>query len=61
MQGAAIAYHNTQKIYGFQYIKLEEMENRIFGCSQFSDLIFKSSLSILEKVLDYILDDLYGN
>ena len=61
MQGAAIAYHNTQKIYGFQYIKLEEMENRIFGCSQFSDLIFKSSLSILEKVLDYILDDIYGN
>jgi hypothetical protein len=37
------------------------MENRIFGCSQFSDLIFKSSLSILEKVLDYILDDLFGN
>ena len=33
MQGAAIAYHNTQKIYGFQYIKLSEMENRVFGSS----------------------------
>eukprot|EP00354_Favella_ehrenbergii_P006016 CAMPEP_0170478460 /NCGR_PEP_ID=MMETSP0123-20130129/19470_1 /TAXON_ID=182087 /ORGANISM="Favella ehrenbergii, Strain Fehren 1" /LENGTH=399 /DNA_ID=CAMNT_0010750711 /DNA_START=255 /DNA_END=1453 /DNA_ORIENTATION=- len=27
MQGAAIAYHNTQKVFGFEYIKLEEMEN----------------------------------
>lgn len=33
MQGATIAYHNTQKIYGFQYIKLEDMEKRVFGCS----------------------------
>lgn len=57
MQGAAIAYHNTQKIFGFQYIKLEEMEKRIFGCPQFSNIVFKSSLTILEKVLDYILDD----
>jgi hypothetical protein len=32
MQGAAIAYHNTQKIFGFEYIKLEEMEKRVFGC-----------------------------
>ena len=32
MQGAAIAYHNTQKVFGFEYIKLEEMENRVFGC-----------------------------
>lgn len=44
MQGAAIAYHNTQKIFGFQYIELEDMERRVFGCSQFSDLIFKSAL-----------------
>lgn len=26
MQGAAIAYHNTQKVFGFEYIKLEDME-----------------------------------
>lgn len=57
MQGAAIAYHNTQKVFGFQYVKLEEMEKRVFGCSQFSNIVFKSSLSILERILDYILDD----
>ena len=33
------------------------MENRVFGCSEFSDLIFKQSLTLLEKVLDYILED----
>lgn len=57
MQGAAIAYHNTQKIFGFQYIKLEEMEKRIFGSPQFSNIVFKSSLAMLEKILDYIIDD----
>ena len=61
MQGAAIAYHNTQKIFGFEYIKLQDMERRVFGCSQFSDIIFRSSLTILEKVLDYILDDQDSN
>jgi hypothetical protein len=31
MAGAAVAFHNTQKIFGFEFIKLEEMEKRIFG------------------------------
>ena len=57
MQGAAIAYHNTQKIFGFDYIKLEEMENRVFGCSQFSDVIFDKSLGLLERIFDDILED----
>ena len=37
------------------------MERRVFGCSQFSDIIFRSSLTILEKVFDYILDDQDSN
>ena len=57
MQGAAIAYHNTQKIFGFEYIKLEDMEKRIFGCPEFSDIVFNSSLSLFEKILDFVLDD----
>ena len=59
MQGAAIAYHNTQQIFGFEYIKLEKMENRVFGCSEFSDVVFNSSLGLLEKILDHILEDQY--
>jgi len=37
------------------------MEKRVFGCSQFSDIIFRSSLAILEKILDYVLDDQDSN
>ena len=37
MDGAFVAYHNTQKIFGFEYIKLKEMEERVFGCQEFSD------------------------
>ena len=35
------------------------MENRVFGCTEFSDVVFNSSLGLLEKILDYILDDQY--
>jgi len=59
MQGAAIAYHNTQKVFGFEYIKLEQMENRVFGCSEFSDVVFDKSLGLLEKIMDHILEDQY--
>ena len=37
------------------------MEKRVFGCSQFSDIVFRSSLTILEKILDYILEDQDSN
>jgi len=31
MDGAFVAYHNTQKIFGMEYITLKEMEERVFG------------------------------
>jgi len=34
------------------------MEKRIFGCSEFSDAIFKGGLRLIEKILDFILADL---
>jgi hypothetical protein len=33
------------------------MEKRIFGCPEFSDIIFNSSLCLFEKILDFVLDD----
>lgn len=57
MSGAVVAYHNTQKIFGFEYITLKDMEKRVFGCSEFSDLVFRSGLSMIEKIFDYILAD----
>jgi len=57
MQGAMIAYHNTQKIFGFEYITLKDMEKRVFGCSEFSDIVFKNSLALVEKILDFVVED----
>lgn len=60
MQGAMIAYHNTQKVFGFEYVKLEEMERRIFGSEEFSNIIFGSAMSLLEDIFDHILEDRIG-
>jgi hypothetical protein len=61
MDGAFISYHNTQKIFGFEYIKLIDMERRLFGNSQFSNIIFKASLKLLQEALDYIIKDFPKN
>lgn len=60
MEGAFISYHNTKKIFGFEYITLEDMQRRIFGSSNFSDIIFKVSLRLLEKIMDKIIEDFGG-
>jgi len=31
------------------------MEKRVFGCPEFSDVVFKNGLSIIEKIFDYII------
>ena len=35
------------------------MESRVFGCPEFSNVVFNSSLGLLEKILDHILEDQY--
>jgi hypothetical protein len=61
MDGAFISYHNTQKIFGFEYIKLIDMERRLFGNSNFSDVIFKASIKLLQETLEVIIKDFSGN
>lgn len=56
MDGALLAYHNTQKVFGFEYIKLEDMEKRVFGCAKYGDIIFRSSLTLVEQIFDRILN-----
>lgn len=57
MDGALISYHNTQRIFGFEYISLVDMERRILGNSNFSNIIFKASLKLLQETLDQIVKD----
>ncbi|OWZ28709.1 hypothetical protein C356_06332 [Cryptococcus neoformans c45] len=52
MDGIFLAYHNTSRIFGFQYVPLTEIDQRIFGSSEMADAAFKISVTVLQKLLD---------
>lgn len=54
MDGIFVAFHNTQRIFGFQYISLPEMDSTIHGDwnTTLGDQEFKISLEMLNQVLN---------
>ena len=54
MDGIFVAFHNTQRIFGFQYISSAEMDAALHGQWDVAlgDQEFKLSLDLLNKVLD---------
>lgn len=52
MDGIFVAYHNTETIFGFQYISLEEMEQAIHGSTQVGEKEFVLNLQLLNQLLD---------
>lgn len=53
MDGVMVAYHNTERIYGFQYISLDEMDERLYGAVPgIGDKIFGKCIGMLEAVLE---------
>ena len=54
MDGIFVAFHNVERIFGFQYISLPEMDATIHGQSDtaIGDQEFVLSLDLLNKVLD---------
>ncbi|KAK9457964.1 mitochondrial protein Pet127-domain-containing protein [Dipodascopsis uninucleata] len=56
MDGIFVAYHNIARIFGFQYIPLEEMDFCIHGPNhrQIADREFVASCDIFTKFLDFI-------
>ncbi|KAI8644545.1 mitochondrial protein Pet127-domain-containing protein, partial [Parasitella parasitica] len=52
MDGIMVAYHNTSKIFGFQYISREEMDSRLFGSSKIGNQVFRNALVMFESILD---------
>lgn len=54
MDGIFVAFHNTERIFGFQYISLPEMDVALHGQPDtcLGDQEFKLSLSLLNKILD---------
>lgn len=53
MDGIFVAYHNTQRIFGFQYIPLEEMDLSLHGTTDLTigNREFMTSLQLWEEML----------
>lgn len=54
MDGIFVAYHNIERIFGFQYISLPEIDSTIHGTTDttIGDSEFKLSVDLLNKALD---------
>ncbi|KAI1765612.1 Pet127-domain-containing protein [Hypoxylon sp. FL1150] len=54
MDGIFVAFHNTQRIFGFQYIPLEEMDLALHGTNKrcLGNKEYLLSLSLLNDILD---------
>jgi hypothetical protein len=55
MDGVLVAYHNTARLFGFQYIPLEEMEACLFGDKGRGDKTFQKCVCLLEEVVEEII------
>ena len=56
MDGVIVAYHNTQTLFGFQYLPLSEMDERLFGPDEgVGDKVFDKCVGLMEKVMDEVV------
>ncbi|KAJ8519016.1 hypothetical protein ONZ45_g3987 [Pleurotus djamor] len=55
MDGVIVAYHNTARLFGFQYIPLEEMDERLYGEAEAGPRVFRKCLSLLELISDEVI------
>ncbi|WPH00808.1 Hypothetical protein R9X50_00363800 [Acrodontium crateriforme] len=54
MNGIFVAYHNVERIFGFQYVSIAEMDRAIHGqvTPNLGDQEFKISLSLMNQILN---------
>ncbi|KAJ7935565.1 mitochondrial protein Pet127-domain-containing protein [Mycena leptocephala] len=56
MDGVIVAYHNTARMFGFQYVSLEEMDQRLFGTEPgVGDRVFQKCVGLLESIAPEIV------
>lgn len=58
MDGAFIAYHNTRKIFGYEYVRQQEIMRRIFGSELNSDVAFFVGSKMLTTILNYVVENI---
>ena len=55
MDGVIVAYHNTARMFGLQYIPLQEMDEALFGSNPgVGDRVFKKCVEVLECITSEI-------
>jgi hypothetical protein len=55
MDGVIVAYHNTGTLFGFQYIPLSEMDERLFGPGEgVGDKVFEKCVGLMEQVVSEV-------
>lgn len=56
MDGVIVAYHNTARLFGFQYVSLEEMDRHLFGPEPGAgDRVFQKCVGLLECIAPEIV------
>jgi len=55
MDGAFVTYHNTQEIFGFQYITLDYMDTLLYGSPQMGRFFFDESMKIVSHILHEVI------
>ncbi|KAI0712139.1 mitochondrial protein Pet127-domain-containing protein [Earliella scabrosa] len=56
MDGIMVAYHNTARIFGFQYVSLREMDLCLFGHEGAGERVFERCVHIMELMYKQIAD-----
>ncbi|GLB38468.1 putative mitochondrial protein Pet127 [Lyophyllum shimeji] len=57
MDGVIVAYHNTARMFGFQYISLQEMDEALFGAGPaVGDRVFAKCVGMLELITEEIVN-----
>lgn len=57
MHGAFVTYHNTQEIFGFQYVPLKYMDRTVYGNSHMANTHFDTAAKILSHILHTVSSD----
>lgn len=52
MDGCFVAYHNTQRVFGFEYVPITKMDDALFGSHEEGDKVFKICLGYMERILE---------
>lgn len=56
MDGVIVAYHNTARMFGFQYVSLQEMDERLFGAELGAgDRVFQKCVSLMECIASEVV------